>query len=172
MMFDALWLVLATATGAGVAPPALSSQGRDVVAVGVRYRAAADARVRQRDLEYMRRLRLTAVHIVQGRGRAAVVELQSLERLIAGEPDARLALAPDASLATVVVGPRGAEVSARAWTALAHGARAIIFDDWAALERHAGALVAVTDFAGEMARNAALYRPPADAGSIWAIMRQ
>jgi hypothetical protein len=46
-----------------------------------------------------------------------------------------------------------------AWTRIAHGARAIIFEDWNSLQKNDTALGEATAFADTLARNAALYVP-------------
>ena len=46
-----------------------------------------------------------------------------------------------------------------AWTSLAYGARAVIYEDWNALQKNDTALGAAAAFADTLARNAALYVP-------------
>ena len=144
----ALALVLAAAAWAATA---VHAQLRDFVPVGVVYRSGADAARERRDLEEMRRLRFNVI----ARG-GQPETLLFIDRLLAGAPYPGL---PDPALAPAQVPTRvsPAGLTVRAWSALAHGARAIVFDDWQSLQDNPEALSAAAAFAEAVTRNAGLY---------------
>ena len=130
----------------------------NVLPVGVRYTPDPDPARRQRDLEEMRRLRFNVIALPDDPAGPGGVEMASIDRLLAGAPTARFRVD---SIATVAVQDKTSTgaVTLRAWLALAHGARRIVFDDWTRLQTNTDALTAAAEFAEHMARNAALYVP-------------
>jgi hypothetical protein len=143
---------------AAPAPAAAGQLATDAVGVGVRYEPNPDPARRRTDLENMRRLRFTIVVLGKDTG-AATRELTAIDRLLAG--DLRAAAVPAAELGVVPVSSRLAPESVReaAWTQLGFGKRAVIFDDWQALQENEGALAEAAAFAESLARNPALYAP-------------
>lgn len=143
-------VLILTLGGAAQEPP-------NGLSVGVRYAPATDPAQRQRDLEEMRRLRFTIIALPDDSGGPGV-DMASIDRLLAGAPNARFRVE---SVATVAVQGKTStgHVTLRAWMALAHGARRIVFDDWTRLQDNTDALTAAAEFADHMARNAALYAP-------------
>jgi hypothetical protein len=118
----------------------------------VRYRPAVDAGDRRRALEAMRQLRFNTVSIVGAKER-----LSFIDRVLADAPYSGLPDEADHALSVVRVAGDARDITIRAWGALADGARAILFDDWAALQRDRHAQRAAADFAEAVTRNAALY---------------
>jgi hypothetical protein len=140
--------------GAAV-PVAMRQALADFVPVGVRYRPVADAKTRQHDLEEMRRLRFNVVSLVQsGAGHGG---LSFIDRVLAGAPYPRVPAFAGDTPAHIPIARDPAELTLRAWAALARGARVVIFDDWAALRGNPGALTAAAEFAEAVTRNARLY---------------
>jgi hypothetical protein len=127
----------------------------DVVPVGVRYDLDPDPARRRTDLENMRRLRFTVV--LSGEPTQA---LAPVDRLIAGDRSSSITI-PRSDIGLVPVNERTEAESIReaAWTRLATGARAVIFDDWKALQNNDGALAEAAAFAETLARNPVLYAP-------------
>ncbi|MGH9310781.1 MAG: hypothetical protein ACRD1U_15500 [Vicinamibacterales bacterium] len=130
---------------------------RAIVAVGARYAPAPDERTRQRDLDDMRRLRFNVVSLGDAEGRQG--RLAFLDRVIANAPYPGVELSGTEEIAIVPVKDGGDDLAARAWSALARGARGVLFDDWAALARNTAALAAAAEFTEAVTRNAALYAP-------------
>jgi hypothetical protein len=130
---------------------------RQFVAVGARYAPSPDERTRQRDLDDMRRLRFNVVSVRDAEGRPGPIAF--LDRVIANAPYPGVELSANEEIAIVPVTDAGDDLAARAWSALARGARGILFDDWTALAGNSGALAAVAEFAEAVTRNAALYAP-------------
>lgn len=143
-----LALALAAAVSAATA---VDAQLRDFVPVGVVYPSGEDAARERRDLEEMRRLRFNVI----ARGRDTT-PLLFIDRLLAGAPFPGL---PDPGLRTAHISTRSSPggITVRAWNALAHGSRAIVFDDWAVLQDNPDALSAAAAFADAVTRNAGLY---------------
>jgi hypothetical protein len=127
----------------------------DFVPVGVRYDLNPDPARRRTDLENMRRLRFTVV--VPGEPTQA---LAPIDRLIAGDLASSITI-PASDIGLVPINERTNAESIReaAWTRLATGARALIFDDWKALQNNDGALTEAAAFAETLARNPLLYAP-------------
>jgi hypothetical protein len=130
---------------------------RTMVPVGARYASAPDEPARQRDLDDMRRLRFNVVSLREGDGPPG--RLAFLDRVIANAPYPDVELSAEETMAVVPVNDAGDGLAGRAWSALARGARGILFDDWAALARNTRALAAAAEFAEAVTRNAALYAP-------------
>lgn len=130
---------------------------RSIVAVGARYAPAPDERTRQRDLDDMRRLRFNVVSLRDAEGRPG--PLAFLDRVIAKAPYPGVELSDNEEIAIVQVKDTAGDLAARAWSALARGARGVLFDDWAALARNTPGLAVVAEFAEAVTRNAALYAP-------------
>jgi len=127
----------------------------DFVPVGVRYDLDPDPARRRTDLENMRRLRFTVV--VPGEPTQA---LAPIERLIAGDRDSGITIAAsDIGLVPINERVDAESIAEAAWTRLATGARAVIFDDWKALQNNDGALAEAAAFADTLARNPVLYAP-------------
>jgi len=127
----------------------------DFVPVGVRYDLDPDPARRRTDLENMRRLRFTVV--VPGEPTQA---LAPIDRLIAGDRNSSMTI-PASDVGLIPINERTDAESIReaAWTRLATGARAVIFDDWKALQNNDGALAEAAAFAEALARNPVLYAP-------------
>jgi hypothetical protein len=127
----------------------------DFVPVGVRYDLDPDPARRRTDLENIRRLRFTVV--VPGEPTQA---LAPIDRLIAGARDSTITI-PASDIGLVPINERTDPEAVReaAWTRLATGARAVIFDDWKALQNNDGALAEAAAFAETLARNPVLYAP-------------
>jgi hypothetical protein len=139
-------------------PPAAATPQaglENFVPVGVRYRPAEDAQARERDLREMQRLHFNVVSI-PGSGEDSG-GLSFINRLLARAPYTRVpAFEGDAPV--FVANPRdAAETTLSAWAAVAGGARVIIFDDWAELQRSGDVLAAASAFAEAVTRNAPLY---------------
>lgn len=151
----ALLPLLVAAVLAGAIPAPASLQPAGFLPVGAKYRPPADPGARRRDLEDMRQLRFNVVEVVDGTRPPGT--LTYVERLLAAAPYPDVIGFDGRDVATVAVAGSAADVGVRAWTALARGARAIVFDDWAALGRSPEALGAAAAFADAIARNASLY---------------
>ena len=136
-------------------PPAAQELG-GFMPVGVRYRPARNAATQRRDLEEMRRLHFTVVAVLRSDKQAA--ELHYIDRMLAGAPYSRIDAAT-AGVASVIAAADGPETTARAWSALARGARVILFGDWTVLQRNQAAKEAAAGFAEAVVRNATLYAP-------------
>ena len=139
-----------------LAPPVAGVQTTGgIFAVGARYVLPNDAAARTRSLEEMRQAHFNVVAIP---GAAAVPPLLLIERLLARAPDTDFRPA-DPGVRTVDVRPSSSPgaVAATAWLAIAHGATAVVFDDWTTLREQADLLTAAAEFAGEVTRNAPLY---------------
>ena len=152
-MLSALTILLylaATAPGT----PAMQ-ETLDFVPVGVRYDLDPDPARRRTDLGNMRRLRFTVV--VPGEPTQG---LAPIDRLIAGARDSSITI-PASDIGVVPINERTDAEAVReaAWTRLATGARAVIFDDWKALQNNDGALAEAAAFAETLARNPVLYAP-------------
>ena len=131
----------------------------DFVPVGVRYDPDPNPAIRRTDLENMRRLRFTV--IASGRpGTEPAETLSRIDRLLARSQDASLTV-QGSGVGTVRIDEATDADSVReaAWTRLAYGARAVIFEDWNTLQKNDTALGAAAAFADTLARNAALYVP-------------
>jgi hypothetical protein len=153
MLSAALTILLHLAAPAGGTPAI--QEALDFVPVGVRYDLDPAPARRRTDLENMRRLRFTVV--VPGESTQAMAPI---DRLIAGARDSSLAL-PTSDIALIPINERTDAEAVReaAWTRLATGARAVIFDDWKALQNNDGALAEAAAFAETLARNPVLYAP-------------
>jgi hypothetical protein len=153
MLSAALTILLhlaATAHGA----PAIQ-ETLDFVPVGVRYDLDPDPARRRTDLENMRRLRFTVV--LPGEPTQA---LAPIDRLIAGARDSSITIpASDIGLVPIHDRTDAEAIREAAWTSLATGARAVIFDDWKTLQTNDGALAEAAAFAETLARNPVLYAP-------------
>ena len=141
---------------AGAAPGTAAIQETlDFVPVGVRYDLDPDLARRRTDLENMRRLRFTVV--LPGEPTQALVPI---DRLIAGARASSITIpASDIGLVPIDERTDAEAVREAAWTRLAAGARAVIFDDWKALQNNDGALAEAAAFAETLARNPVLYAP-------------
>jgi hypothetical protein len=128
-------------------------QLRDFVPVGVRYQPPPDVARRNAELEEMRRRHFNVVE-VEDAGRRTLL---FIDRLIAAAPYAGMPDPAAYAPAPIAAAGTAAEITLGAWTALARGARAIVFDDWAGLKRRPAALAAASAFAEAITRNAALY---------------
>jgi hypothetical protein len=131
----------------------------DFVPVGVRYDLDPDPARRRTDLENMRRLRFTV--IAPGpTGTEPARSFVRIDRLLAGSQDSSVTV-QGPEVGTVPIDERTDADSVReaAWTRLASGARAVIFEDWQALQKNDSALGEAAAFAETLARNAALYVP-------------
>jgi hypothetical protein len=146
--------VIFTATPPNAAPPQTLGA---FVPVGVRYRPPADAKARQRDLEEMRRLRFNIVLLVHESKTGS--RLAFIDRILAGAPYPDVPEFPGNTPALIPIREDAGETTLRAWTAFGRGARVLLFDDWAALQRHPRALAAAAAFAESVTRNASLYAP-------------
>jgi hypothetical protein len=113
--------------------PAATQETLDFVPVGVRYDLNPDPARRRIDLENMRRLRLTVIEPGDP-GTAQVRTFSRIDRLLAGAQDASVTVQAT-DVGTVSIDERSDADSVRqaAWTRLAHGARAVIVEDWKAL---------------------------------------
>jgi hypothetical protein len=127
----------------------------DFVPVGVRYDLDPDPARRRTDLENMRRLRFTVVVPAEPKG-----NMTRIDRLLAGGQDSSITV-PGSEVGTIPIEELTEADSVReaAWTRLAYGARAVIFEDWNALQRNDGALGEAAAFAETLGRNPALYVP-------------
>lgn len=132
-----------------------SQEALDFIAVGVRYDLDPDPARRRTDLENMRRLGFTV--IVPGE---PTQPMARIARLLGNTPDPGLNISPP-ELGLVAIDQRSDADTIReaAWTRLATGARAVIFDDWRALQKNDAALGEAGAFAETLARNPALYVP-------------
>src|SRR5688572_14346274 len=136
-----------------------AAQPADAKHVGVRYELPSDPARRRTDLENMRRLRFTVVAL-GGDSAAPTRDLTAIDRLLAGEAKGTAAVpAAELGLVPVSAGVTPERVREGAWTHLAYGRRAVIFDDWQALQQNEGALAEAAAFAESLARNPALYAP-------------
>ena len=153
-LFTTCTLLLQAQQPAGLADRRLT----EFVPIGVRYLPAADPARRRTDLETLRQLRFT---VVASRDESGEVKISSIEELLRGAA-VPLPLTSQ-QLGTVPASP-ATSVRERAWWALARGARAVIFDDWEALQLSEPALAEAAAFADAIARNPELYVPlrPAD----------
>jgi len=131
----------------------------DFVPVGVRYDPDPNPAIRRTDLENMRRLRFTA--IAEGRPATGPPEtLSRIDRLLARSQDASVTVqGSEVGLVRIDEATDADSVREAAWTRLASGARAVIFEDWNALQKNDTALGEAAAFADTLARNAALYVP-------------
>jgi hypothetical protein len=137
-------------------PAAATPQGlADFVPVGVRYRPAEDARARLQDLQEMRRLHFNVVSM-PGSGEDGG-GLSFIDRLLAKAPYARVPAFEGDAPAFIASSRDAADMTLNAWAAVAGGARVIVFDDWAELQRSADVLAAASAFAEAVTRNAPLY---------------
>jgi hypothetical protein len=127
----------------------------DFVPVGVRYDLDPDPARRRTDLENMRRLRFSVV--VPGEPTGSMARI---DRLLAGGQESRITV-QESEVGTIRVEKLTEPDSVReaAWTRLAYGARAVIFEDWNALQKNDTALGEAAAFAETLARNPALYVP-------------
>jgi hypothetical protein len=152
----ARWLI---AAALGILPilPADAQSLVSFVPVGARYVPAGDAPARARDLDDMRRLHFTVVSLASVDGRPD--RLAFLDRVIANAPYPDLTLDAPERIAIVPASGAPQDLKVRAWSALARGARGIVFDDWTVLARNADALAEAAAFAEAVTRNAALYAP-------------
>jgi hypothetical protein len=130
----------------------------DFVPIGVRYDLDPDPTRRRTDLENMHRLRFTV--IAPGRSGTQPPTFARIDRLLAGSQDSSVTM-PESEIGTVPIDERTDTDSVReaAWTRLASGARAVIFEDWKALQKNDTALGEAAAFAETLARNPALYVP-------------
>jgi len=153
-MLSAALTILLHLAGTAHGVPAIQ-ETLDFVPVGVRYDLDPDPARRRTDLENMRRLRFTVV--VPGEPTQA---LAPIDRLIAGALDSSITI-PASDIGLVPINERTDADAVReaAWTRLATGARAVIFDDWKALQNNDGALAEAAAFAETLARNPVLYAP-------------
>ncbi len=152
-----VWPLLAAALALPGAPPLDAQAHRTLVPVGAHYAPASDKQTRQRDLDDMRRLRFNVVSLREAGGRPG--RLAFLDRVIANAPFPDVELSGKETIAVVPVKDGVSDLAGRAWSALARGARGILFDDWTALARSAEALAAAAEFAEAVTRNATLYAP-------------
>lgn len=136
-----------------------AAQPADAIHVGVRYEPHSDPARRRTDLENMRRLRFTVVAL-GGDSAAPTRDLTAIDRLLTGDAKGTAAVpAAELGLVPVSAGVTPEHVREGAWTHLAYGKRAVIFDDWQALQQNEGALAEAAAFAESLARNPALYAP-------------
>lgn len=139
--------------------PGGNQETLDFVPIGVRYDPDPNPAIRRTDLENMRRLRFTV--IAPGRPTTEPAEtLSRIDRLLARAQDPGLTV-QRSEVGTVRIEDLTDADSLReaAWTRLANGARAVIFDDWNALQKNDTALGEAAAFADTLARNTALYVP-------------
>jgi hypothetical protein len=131
----------------------------DVVPVGVRYDPDPDPIRRKTDLDTIRRLRFAVVDLGSvGEGQPHLIA--RIDPLIAGDSGAGVTMAAREVGRVPVDATSGADrISERAWTLLASGATAVIFDDWKTLRQNDGALAEAAAFADTLALNPALYAP-------------
>jgi hypothetical protein len=127
---------------------------RDFVPVGVQYQEAEDARIRQRDLEEMRRLRFNVVSVIKTDQPAT---LSFIDRVLAGAPYPEVLMEAGDTTAIIPTAGTRDEVRLEAWSALSRGARAFLFGSWADLQRNLEGLAGAAEFAEAVTRNAALY---------------
>jgi hypothetical protein len=127
----------------------------DFVPVGVRYDLDPDPARRRTDLENMRRLRFSVV--VPGEPTGSMARI---DRLLAGGQESRITV-QESEVGTIRIEQLTEPDSVReaAWARLAYGARAVIFEDWNALQKNDTALGEAAAFAETLARNPALYVP-------------
>src|SRR5262245_56634534 len=134
----------------------------DVVPVGVRYDLDPNPAQRRTDLENMRRLRFTVIAPGQPGAEPArtLARIDRIDRFLAGSQDAGVTV-PGSEVGTVPIDGRTDADAVReaAWTRLASGARAVIFEDWKALQKNDAALGEAAAFAETLARNPMLYVP-------------
>jgi hypothetical protein len=153
MLAAALTILLhLAASGHGI--PA-GQEALDFVPVGVRYDLDPNPARRRTDLENMRRLRFTV--IVPGEPEETMARI---DRLLTGVQDSSISISPvEIGLVPIDERTDADRVREAAWTKLASGARAVIFDNWQALEKNDAALGEAATFAETLARNPALYVP-------------
>ena len=143
----------------GSVPAAAGQVLADAVRVGVRYDPNPDPVRRRTDLENMHRLRFTVVAL-GGDSAAPTRDLTAIDRLLAGDGTGTAAVrAGELGVVPVAARTTPERVREGAWTHLASGKRAVIFDDWQALQQNEGALAEAAAFAESLARNPALYAP-------------
>jgi len=153
MLAAALTIVLHLAAPSHGMPA--TQETLDFVAVGVRYDLDPDPARRRTDLETMRRLRFTVV--LPGE---PTQPMARIDRLLTGPRDPSVIVpAPEVALVPIDERTDADAVREAAWTRLAAGARAVIFDNWRALQKNDGALAEAAAFAETLARNPALYVP-------------
>ena len=129
--------------------------GGEIFAVGARHLLPADPAARARTLEEMRQAHFNVVALPRA---VVMAPLSLIDRLLARAPDSDFR-PPDPGLRTVAVRSSAspAVLAANAWLAIAQGASAVVFDDWATLRENPDFLTAASEFAGEVTRNAPLY---------------
>ena len=149
-------LLYLSAPGHGLEP---NQETLDFVPVGVRYDPDPDPAIRRTDLENMRRLRFTV--IVPGRpGTGPTETLSRIDRLLARSQDVSLTVqGSEVGIVRIDELTEADSVREAAWTRIAYGARAVIFEDWNTLQKNDTALGEATAFADTLARNPALYVP-------------
>ena len=130
----------------------------DFVPIGVRYDLDPDPARRRTDLENMRRLRFTV--IAPGPSGTQPRTFARIDRLLGGSPDSSVTVqGSDYGMVRLDELTDADSVREAAWTRLAYGARAVIFEDWKALLKNDSALAEAAAFAETLARNPALYVP-------------
>ena len=136
-----------------------SQETLDFVPVGVRYDLDPDPARRRTDLENMRRLRFTVIAPGPS-GTEPARTFARIDRLLSGSRDSNVTV-QGSDVGTVPIDELIDADSVReaAWTRLAYGARAVIFEDWKALQKNDTALGEAAAFAETLARNPALYVP-------------
>ena len=145
-----------TAAGYGLET---NQETRDFVPVGVRYDPDPNPAIRRTDLENMRRLRFTVIASVRP-GTGPSETLSQIDRLLARSQDTALTVqGSEVGVVRIDDLTDADSVREAAWTRLAYGARAVIFEDWNALQKNDTALGEAAAFADTLARNAALYVP-------------
>ena len=153
-MLSAALTILFHLAAPAYGPPAIQ-ETLDFVPVGVRYDLDRDPARRRSDLENMRRLRFTVV--VPGEPKGSMARI---DRLLASGQDPGISV-QESEVGTIPIekltGPDATREAA--WTRLASGARAVIFEDWNALQENDTALGEAAAFAETLARNPALYVP-------------
>jgi hypothetical protein len=147
--------VLAVLTISAAASANVPQELTDFMPVGVRYRSAADAKTRHADLQEMQRLHFNVV-LLSAAGSESDA-LCFIDRMLAGAPFPRVPDSNRHTPARIPVMHDRAETNLRAWSAIAHGAREVVFDDWTRLRRYPGTLTAAAEFAETITRNAPLY---------------
>jgi hypothetical protein len=131
----------------------------DFVPVGVRYDPDPNPAIRRTDLENMRRLRFTVI-APGGPGSGRSETLSRIDRLLARSEDTGVTVqGSEVGMVRIDDLTDADSLREAAWTRLAYGARAVIFEDWNALQKNDTALGEAAAFADTLARNAALYVP-------------
>lgn len=138
--------------------PQATVQELDFVAVGVRYAPEAAPERRTIDLDAIRRAHFNVAATSDFAQPTAT--LLSVEQRIAGAPPVNVTVR-SADIGQMPIGPSTPAHSVReaAWTFLAEGMRAVVFDDWAGLQQNTAALAEASAFADAITRNMALYAP-------------